>query len=306
MTATEVVSLARSLYAEGLSSGALNRQIRCGTLHRVRHGAYATEETTDPAVRHLRLIAGTLPRLRRPAVVSHFSAAVLHELPVWGDDLGRVHLTRTDPRVGRVSRNLHVHTGDLSDADVVERLGIAITSLGRTAADVARTTTLERSVAVVDAALRLGLTGNELQASIPTRQVEGVGQLRWVADFADARSESVGESFSRFRINRLGLPAPEPQYLIVDPVSGRQLARSDFGWPEFRTLGEFDGQIKYGRLLAPGDSPGDVVYREKIREDMLRDLGWEVVRWVWADLGQPAVMRERLHRAFARGLRNAA
>jgi hypothetical protein len=43
-----------------------------------------------------------------------------------------------------------------------------------------------------------------------------------------------------------------------------------------------------------------VVWREKRREDALRDLGWQVVRWTWADLLQPWVLADRLQRAFAR------
>ena len=58
--------------------------------------------------------------------------------------------------------------------------------------------------------------------------------------------------------------------------------------------------MKYGRLLRDGEDPGQVVYREKLREDRLRELGWQVVRWVWADLAHPDVIAGRLRRAFAR------
>ena len=59
---------------------------------------------------------------------------------------------------------------------------------------------------------------------------------------------------------------------------------TDFAWPEQRTVGEFDGKIKYGRLRKPGQTAGDVVFDEKLREDAIRAQGWEVVRWTWADL----------------------
>jgi hypothetical protein len=45
------------------------------------------------------------------------------------------------------------------------------------------------------------------------------------------------------------------------------------------------------------------LFQEKRREDALRDLGWEVVRWMWADLFAPAQLLDRLARAFARGSR---
>ena len=104
---------------------------------------------------------------------------------------------------------------------------------------------------------------------------------RQVLAFADGRSHSVGESRSRVAIARAGLPTPIPQL----PVRlARGVAYSDFGWPEQHTVGEFDGKVKYGRLLRPGQSPGDVVYEEKLREDAIRAQDWEVVRWTWADL----------------------
>ena len=77
----------------------------------------------------------------------------------------------------------------------------------------------------------------------------------------------------------------------------------DFCWKEQRTVGEFDGKIKYGRPIGPGEKPEDAVFREKIREDRIRDLGWEVVRWTWADLEDPRLLVTRLQRAFSRGLR---
>jgi len=102
--------------------------------------------------------------------------------------------------------------------------------------------------------------------------------------FADGRSESVGESRSRVAIARAGLPAPDLQVEWYAAADGRFLGRSDFGWRERRTVGEFDGRIKYGRLVPPGRQPGDVVFQEKRREDLIRGEGITVVRWTWAEL----------------------
>jgi hypothetical protein len=74
----------------------------------------------------------------------------------------------------------------------------------------------------------------------------------------------------------------------------------DFYWEEHKTVGEFDGKIKYGRLLKPGQRIEDVIFDEKIREDAVRDLGLQVVRWITRDLYRPGVLRERVLRAFAR------
>lgn len=103
-------------------------------------------------------------------------------------------------------------------------------------------------------------------------------------------------------LHRAGLPAPQLQFEVHGRL-GEVVARTDFAWEDSRTVGEFDGKVKYGRLLRAGETAGDVIYREKVREDMLRDLGWEVVRWTWADLSHPSEVAGRLSRAFARGAR---
>lgn len=77
------------------------------------------------------------------------------------------------------------------------------------------------------------------------------------------------------------------------------LGRSDFGWPELGTLGEFDGIVKYsGRY---GQTTQGALVAEKRREDRIRDEGWQVVRWTWDELAEPSALLERLERAFARG-----
>ena len=65
-----------------------------------------------------------------------------------------------------------------------------------------------------------------------------------------------------------------------------------------RTVGEFDGRVGYGRLLRPGQDPGDAVFREKLREDALHDEGLHVVRWTWQELDSFASVAERLRRRF--------
>ena len=61
-------------------------------------------------------------------------------------------------------------------------------------------------------------------------------------------------------------------------------------------LGEFDGRIKY---LGTADEVAAAVMKEKAREARLRELGWVVVRWDWADLGDPQAFRRRIEAAFA-------
>jgi hypothetical protein len=114
-----------------------------------------------------------------------------------------------------------------------------------------------------------------------------------VLRLADKRAESVGESRARFLYWSQGLPRPEVQFHVYDR-RGRQLGISDLAWPAHKMLFEFDGRVKYGRLLEPGQEPGDAVFKEKLREDALRrETGWAMERATWSDLSRPAETARR-------------
>jgi hypothetical protein len=166
--------------------------------------------------------------------------------------------------------------------------------------DLCRTVPIEQAVAAGDRALAYGLVRTVLDDCLAqmTRQ-PGIRQARRAVALLDPRSESPGESVSRVRLRHDGVPAPELQQDIY-AGNGKFVARVDFYWEDQRTIGEFDGKIKYGRLLKPGQSMEDAIFAEKVREDALRDLGWQIVRWLWADLYRPGVICDRVLRAFAR------
>jgi hypothetical protein len=246
------------------------------------------------------VIEATWPLLGGGAVLSHVSAAVLHGLPVWTDRLTHVQVTRTDGR-GKRRGNIHLHVAPLLDDEVVEIAGLPVTNLARTVVDLARALPLGQAVAAGDAALRAGLTADLLALSLYAAAGRpGIAAGRRAVNFLDARSESPWESCSRVTLHQIGLPPTSLQHQVFD-VQGRFIARADFGWEERRTLGEFDGRTKYEQLRRPGQSAADVVYEEKRREDAVRDLDWQVVRWGAADLERPGELRARLLRAFRRG-----
>jgi hypothetical protein len=296
------IKLTRALIAEGYNHDDLRRLQRESELIRVRRGAYAGSDKPDLAVetRHRRLILGTAPQLRDGAVLSHGSAAVLHGLPVWSSAVGRVHVTRNRRGGGRKRSVVQVHGAPLLPPEIVLIDDLPATSLVRTVLDLARTLPMTQAVAAGDRALALGVTRHALDAGlIAMERWPGIRAARRVVEFLDVRSESAGESVSRVRVMEEGLPRPEPQKGIYWP-DGRLIARVDFYWEERKTVGEFDGMIKYGRLLKPGQRIEDVIFDEKVREDELRDFGLQVVRWIWRDLHRSGVLRDRVVRAFAR------
>ncbi len=127
----------------------------------------------------------------------------------------------------------------------------------------------------------------------------GNARARRVLAFAAAGAESPGESRSRSAIHRAGLPAPVLQW----EVEG--VGRVDFAWPRLRTVGEFDGLVKYGRFLRPGQDAADAVVEEKLREDALRAELLGVVRWIWREIDGFDPVARRLRRQFALGAAHA-
>jgi hypothetical protein len=296
------IRLTRSLLDLGYDHQDLRRLQRDGELFRVRRGAYAREDKSDQFVeeRHRRLVVATAPQLRDGAIFSHGSAAVLYGLPVWSEAVARVHVTRNRRGRGIKRSIVQVHGAPLRPSEIILIDNVPVTSLTRTVLDLARTLPMTQAVAAGDRALALGLTRAELDAGLlAMTRWPGIRAARRVVEFLDVRSESAGESMSRVRLVEEGLPRPEPQQEIFGP-DGRLVARVDFLWEGQKTVGEFDGKIKYSRLLKPGQRIEDVIFDEKLREDAVRDLGLQVVRWIWSDLYRPGVLRDRVRRAFAR------
>lgn len=234
------------------------------------------------------------------------SAAVLHGLPIWSDQLERVQVIRDRSGGGRARRHVVVRGMSLAADDIEVVDGLTTTTLARTVVDLACQLPMRRSVPVGDAALRT------IEETAPERDLRaelaevldraarrpGVPTARRAVAFFDPRSESPGESCSRVVMHERGLPPPELQYEIFDD-NGLLVARCDFAWPALRTVGEFDGLVKYSGQF--GGSSNEVVIKEKRREDTIRSYGWQVARWTWADLGRPAEFAATLNRSFALG-----
>jgi hypothetical protein len=303
-----VVTRSQAL-AAGYTEAEIRRRRRRRQWLAIRRGAYVDRvafAAMNRDQRHVALIHAVVRSLDRPAVVSHTSAAVIRGLPSWGLDLSLVHVTRGDLHSPRIEAGVHHHAGELRNDDIEQVNGIWVTSPARTAIDTARVTEFEAAVVVTDALLHRGLAkGTILDRLESMRDWPGTCNAGRVAEFADGRSESVGESRSRVAFELIGLPRPDLQRLITTS-DGRIVGRPDFLFDEFWTIGEFDGRVKYGRLLKPGEDPGDVVWREKQREDRMRDLGYEVGRLIWPDLSDRPAIAERFRAAFARARRRRA
>jgi hypothetical protein len=279
--------------AEALDCGYTDRDLadarRSGAVRRLRQGAYspaAIHDAQDEVGQHLILARATVARQRGAVALTGVSAAAAHGLALVGHDLTTVQLVRLDGGASRreVRARHHVVRDDI--VQQVETLaGVLTTNLPRTVWEVAAHSPLEAGVATADSALHrhpdLVEPLAELTSVLGRRP--GSRRARMALELADGRSQSPGESYSRVLFFRHRLPPPVPQYPVVDATGGT-IGFADFGWEEDRHLGEFDGKIKYGRLLRPGQTAGDVVFSEKRREDKMRGELYGMTRWTWPDL----------------------
>ncbi len=289
------------LLARGYSSDEVQRARRTGELVTVRRGAYLGrgDERLDIAeARHAVLVRATLPTLAPNTVVSHVSAAALHGLAIWAIPLDHVHVTRPDPSGGRIGSVVHRHVAPLDPRETTSLDGVRVTGLARTVVDIARTVPFEQAVVVADSALATDpdLTPAALAAALRRATGwPGVPAARRAITFARRGAKSPGESRSRIAIAHAGLPVPQLQFPVQ--LAGG-VAVTDFGWVDQRAVGEFDGEVKYGRLVPPGQTPGDVVFAEKVREDAVRALGYGFTRWIWDELDDFAPVAARIAQAF--------
>ncbi len=287
-----------NLRAMGLSPSDIETRIRRGTLERLRRGVYALPDILPPEAQHRRLIDASQMAVADTNVVSHISAGVLHNLPVPRKHLDVVTMTRVTPGHGELSDRMRVRHTPLADDEVTILNGTRVTTLARTVFDLARSLPFEWGVMACDAGYRQGLDAPHLQSTTRRHpRLRGAPRARRVAEFGDMRSESAAESLSRVQMLRVGLPVPVLQYELFDS-NGVFVARTDFAWPELRLVGEVDGKGKYGSLLKPGQEPIDAIMAEKRREELIRQLGFWVVRWDWELAWRPDDLTSLLERAM--------
>ncbi len=292
------MKLRHELSRPGYDNHAIARAVRKETLHRLRRGAFTDPGRCSPEELHVERVRAVIAQSAVDQVASHISAGVIHRLPVDRRRLDKVHVIR--PGVFRTTEFRDVIKRQRPGVSSVLIDGIPVTPLTTTAVDLARLLPFADGVAAVDAARRAGAELGDLRtmvASQPGRK--GNGMARRAIEFSDPRAESGGESHARVQMAAAGLPAPALQVVFVD-AEGEM--RVDFAWPDHGVVVEFDGFVKYGRLLAPGQELADVLRLEKHREARLRALGLVVIRIVWEDILRPA----RLGALIRGGFRRAA
>jgi hypothetical protein len=252
---------------------AVQRRHQKGELVLVRGGVFmrrAEWEALDDPGRHLARARAAAPELGAGSAFSHVTAAVAHGWPIIGSIPERVHVT-DHPRPRTVHRaGLVRHAGPVPELDAVRLDGVGVTAPIPTAVSLIQSVPLHVAAVAIDSALPSGaFRVEDVLAALPAAPRRGSARGRLVAAALDIRHESVGESLTAVRLVELDAPTVVPQHEFT-AVGGRH-DRVDFWLPDLGVVIEFDGKQKYldPSMIGTAD-PGEVLWREKVREDRLR------------------------------------
>jgi hypothetical protein len=281
------------------------RAATVGRERRVARGVYLPAETwatLDAREQYVALVRAVAETRGFRPVISHWSAAAVHGLPIIGPWPSTVHTIVGATAGGRSRGGVVKHSLRLDEADVVELGGLLVTSVARTVLDIASAGSFMTAVTVADRAIHV----DRFRRQPPLCTTEGLYDVwerslpfrafvrsRDVIDFAETNADSVLESVSRVTMRAIGCPRPLLQTPYYDHAGF--IGDADFDWPDYRTIGEADGDIKYlDRQFRNGRTAEQVVLDEKIREDRFRALPRTVTRWRWRIAVRPDLLRAHL------------
>jgi predicted transcriptional regulator of viral defense system len=254
---------------------------------RIRKGVYIRTQdlaSADDRDRHLIHCVAVLLSLGPGPVLSHASAARLHELILPWRVPPEVRLTSDDQ--WRRGRGYRVAQATMRADEVQPWMTFRAFSIPRTLVDCAREWSLTDGVVAIDAALQdKKITRDELVGAVLAGSHRaGIAQAARAVGLADGRAESPLETRGRLALLASGLPRPELQVEIHDAAGC--IGRVDGWYEEAAVALEFDGQVKYTDPRH-ASSAAEVLWKEKRREDRVRAVGVRVVRIANEDLGQP-------------------
>ncbi|HUV47609.1 MAG TPA: hypothetical protein VMX11_01415 [Actinomycetes bacterium] len=282
----------------GFSRALIDRMLRRRELERRGRGYYVLAAPADTAELWQARRSGHLCRAAAVAgpgrVLGLRTAALAWGLPV-AEMPNRVGLIR--PKGSRQLEGSLVVRCDLPRSQITFLNGVPVTTLARTAADLALRYPAPQALVTLDAALRRGVDRAEVHDML-TDGCPGVISARQTLDWADGHAESPLESRGRGEMVVRGVSPPLCNVSIL--FDGVEF-RVDNWWDDLAVAAEADGEGKYGRRYRQ-IAPSQVLWQEKLRQDWLVErLDIPVLRYVDREVRFDADgLVERLQRKFNR------
>lgn len=227
---------------------------------------------------------------RRRGVVCGLAASALHGAKWVGADVP-IEIASSHHRApaGVITRN-----NTLFDDEVINRGRMRITTIERTAFDMARSGRVGQAVARLDALAAVTHFKDDDVRELARRhpRLRGIRRLDKVLDLVDAGAESPQESRVRLLLLDNDFPRPTTQIPVPGP-DGLPRYYLDMGWEDIMVAVEYDGEH---HRMNTADYRKDIV-----RLEYIQSLGWIVVRVVAGN--RPREIVERVRRARALRLR---
>ncbi len=202
-------------------------------------------------------------------VVGGIAAKIMHG-GLWFDGDFTVELVRAPASGNKPGRGRAVRRRELAVGDIVEIDGIAVTSVVRTAFDLARMAPEWRALGHLDDLMRVAAFSlEELDCYAKGFSgYRGVRQLRGLIPLIDGLAESPPESWVRLMMHRADLPTPGVQVVVLDD-SGHGFARIDLAYEHLKIGIEYDGEEFH--------STPEQRARDEARDAKLRAMGWIII-----------------------------
>jgi very-short-patch-repair endonuclease len=257
--------------ASGLTKGQIDRRLRDGRWQSLGRFGYQVIEMSG-AMSRVRAAIATLPN----AVVSHDSAAELHNLPKLRRGLASVlvHSRTTHDFPGVVVHRCH----DLLDGHLEEIDGLPVTSVSRTIIDLSPFLSKKHIAAILDSTIadqRICIGEVELVVDqVARRGKPGIQKMRSILEERQAGPPN-GSPLERRGAEVLragGLPEPRFEF----PIPWDPDRRFDAAFPVERLAIEWDSR-RWHELA-------DAFSRDRERDRQALVHGWRVVRFTWIDV----------------------
>ncbi len=217
----------------------------------------------------------------RRGVVAGLAAAAVHGSD-WIDD---------DEPIELIWRNQHAPAGVITrnqrvEPDEVTRVAaLPVTTLARTAFDLARQLPNGEAVARLDALMRATPFCVEDVLLLAQRYpgARGLRRLRTALPLVDSGAASPKETWLRLLLIDAGLPTPETQIPVNE--NWRTVGVLDMGWERYQVAVEYDGDHHRANRRQYA--------RDQWRIRTLEAIGWIVIRVIAEDKAEDVVRRVR-------------
>ncbi len=286
--------------AQALRAGYTEREIKAltrpdGDWAVVRLGVYCERARLDPLDSRSRWLLkdrAAMLSTRRPATMSHDSAARLLAIDTLDPPSPASHLTLYGPRGSRTNSGLTRHR-DLLPLCVERVDSLVATSYARTAIDIARWHGYRHGLVAIDSVRQLGVPRSDLEAELDRmRHHPYIARANAALMDSDSGAESVLETLGRELVSSLGIGDMETQFAV-------RIAGDRVVWCDIRVgchLFECEGRLKlvpFDRGGVASEPPEAVVWKQQGRRTDICAEGFGMSRIVWADCFEPGWERAR-------------